>query len=179
MARLIEKSPCDGLLPLTQGGLRLEELPQATITSVAPFAGQAAKVAAALKRQGLGWPAPNSCLCDGGRAILWTGRDQAFLLDGDPAGLDGLAALTDQSDGWARMRLSGAQAAAVLARHVPLDLSAVAPGWAARTSVGHMMAILSCTVAGSFDIMVFRSMAATAVHELHQAMKAIAARVAV
>ncbi len=179
MVRLIEKTPCEGLLPVTQGDLTLAELPHARITSVAPFAGQEVKVAAALKMLGLGWPAPNTCLPTGETAAIWTGRGQAFVVGVDASGLTGLAALTDQSDGWARMRLEGPGAADVLARHVPLDLTGVSRGWAARTSVGHMMGILCCTVPGAFDIMVFRSMAATAVHELHHAMKALAARASV
>lgn len=179
MVRLIEKTPCDGLLPLAVGDLTLRELPPAQITSVAPPSGQEDKLAKPLKMLGLGWPAPNTCLAMDESVIIWSGRGQAFLIGVDPGGLIGLAAMTDQSDGWARMRLQGPGVADVLARHVPLDLSGVRPGWAARTSIGHMMAVLACQTEGAIDIMVFRSMAATAVHELHGAMKALAARASV
>lgn len=178
MIRLIEKTPCEALLPVACGALTLREIVGDRVTSVAPLKGQAAKLATALKKLGLGWPAPNTATTSGTASIVWTGRDQAFLIGADPEGLDGLAALTDQSDGWARMRLEGPGAADVLARLVPLDLRGFAPGQAARSQLGHMMAILTAPEKGSFDIMVFRSMAETAVHEIHHAMKAVSARAA-
>ena len=95
-----------------------------------------------------------------------------------PEALQGIAALTDQSDGWAALCLDGPQAEAVLARLVPLDLrSAVfARGAVLRCQLGHLPAILRRTGSTAFQILVFRSMAATAVHELHQAMRSVAAR---
>ncbi|MCV2869252.1 sarcosine oxidase subunit gamma [Defluviimonas sp. WL0002] len=179
MARLIEKTPCEALLPVTCGALTLRELVGDRVTSVAPLRGQKTKLAAALKKLGLAWPEPNRVIAKDRASITWTGRDQAFLIGADPDTLAGLAALTDQTDGWARIRLEGPGAADVLARLVPLDLRAFAPGQAARSQLGHMMMILISPAPGIFDIMVFRSMAATAVHELHHAMKALAARAAV
>lgn len=180
MPSLIEKSPCDGLLPVYTGGLKLTEVAPARITSVAPLNGKERAVASALKALGLGWPAPGTSVVRGDAACLWSGRGQAFLIGAAPDGLDGIAALTDQSDGWARMRLEGPGAESVLARFVPLDLrAAVFPvGSVARSGLNHMMMVLSRTGDECFDIMVFRSMATTAVHELHQAMAALAARAA-
>lgn len=180
MPSLIEISPCDGLLPVSEGGVTLSELAQERITSVAPFAGKEVAVGKALKALGLGWSGPGKAVAGEGRLCLWTGRDQAFLIGAEPEGLAGIAALTDQSDAWARMRLEGEGAAAVLTRLVPLDLGAAAfpVGHAARSGLGHMAMILHRSGAQSFEIMVFRSMAASAVHELHQAMTALAARAA-
>lgn len=180
MASLIEKMPCDGLLPRVAGGVTLSELSNARITSLAPLKGKSRAVGAALKAVGLGWPGPGQSKTVGSASILWTGMDQAFLIGADPGALEGLAALTDQSDGWARMRLSGPGAEQVLTRLVPLDLrpSVFAEGQMARTSLNHMIMILLRSGAGSFDIMVFRSMAGSAVHELGQAMEAVAARAA-
>jgi sarcosine oxidase subunit gamma len=177
---LIEKSACDGLLPRNAGALTLSELPPARITSVAPLAGQSRALRAALKRIGLGWPEPGQSRSAAENAILWAGRSQAFLMGADPAPLAGLAALTDQSDGWARMRLAGSGADAVLARLVPLDLrpSAFPEGRVARTALNHMAAILLRSGDRSFDIMVFRSMAASAIHDLVQAMESVTARAA-
>lgn len=178
MPSLIEKTACDGRLPIAAGGVSLQELPFARITSVAPLAGKDRAVGMALKALGLGWPAPGRSVMKGAAGCLWTGCGQAFLIGADPDGLSGLAALTDQSDGWARMRLSGPGAEAVLARLVPLDLRAVSfpVGAVARTGLNHMMMVLTRAEAESFDILVFRSMAASAVHELGQAMAACAAR---
>lgn len=178
MASLIERSACEGLLPRFVGETNLSELPFARLTSLAPLKGKARPLAAALKEMGLGWPKPGQSLAGAGGAVLWTGRDQAFLIGADPAPLRGLAATTDQSDGWARTRLKGPRAEAVLARLVPLDLRrAVFPdGAVARSALGHMMTILTRSGGDSFDIMVFRSMAASAVHEIVVAAEAVAAR---
>lgn len=178
MPSLIEKSPGEGLLPVTAAGVTLTEAPPARITSVAPFAGQEKAVAAALKALGLGWPKPGRALAKEGATILWAGRDQAFLIGAAPDGLPGLAALTDQSDGWARLHLDGPGAEAVLARLVPLDLrpAAFPEGAAARSGLNHMMMVLHRAGPERFEIMVFRSMAASAVHELTRAMQALAAR---
>lgn len=181
MPSLIETTPCEGLLPIREGGVTLSEAAPAAVTSVAPFRGKARAVAAALKKLGLGWPEPGQSLQSGAAACLWTGRDQAFLIGTAPEGLAGIAALTDQSDGWARMRLEGPGAEAVLARLVPLDLRAAAfpEGAVARTGLNHMMAVLVREGPEAFGIMVFRSMAGSAVHEIRVAMRAVAARPAI
>ena len=178
MPSLIETTACEGLLPVSAGGVTLSEAAGGPITSVAPFRGKERAVATALKKLGLGWPGPGQSLRSGGVACLWTGRDQAFLIGSAPEGLDGIAALTDQSDGWARMRLEGRGAEAVLTRLVPLDLRAAAfpDGAVARSGLNHMMAVLTREGPEAFGIMVFRSMAGSAVHEIAAAMKAVAAR---
>ena len=178
MASLIEISPCDGLLPKIAGGMALSELPFARIRSVAPLRGKTRALGAALKAIGLGWPGPGQSQFAKDAAILWSGMDQAFLIGADTAPLHGLAALTDQSDGWARMRLKGPGAGAALARLVPLDLrpGVFAEGQVARSGLNHMMLHLTRSGPDSFELMVFRSMAGSAVHELHQAMEAVAAR---
>lgn len=179
MADLIAKSPCAGLDMPRTARARLAEFTPGPVTSVAPFGGRADAVNAALAPLGLGFPAPDRMRSAGPARIVWTGRNQAFLL-GIPAPetLRPLAALTDQSDGWACLQLSGPDSAAVLARLVPLDLRAAAfpPGASARVPLNHMQAILMHLAPDTFDIMVFRSMARTAVHELAEAMTMVAAR---
>ena len=180
MPSLIEKTPCEGLLPVSSAGVTLSECAPAQMTSVSPFAGKERATGTALKAMGLGWPKPGQSFATDRASIIWTGRDQAFLVGAAPEGLAETAALTDQSDAWARLRLEGSGAEAVLARLVSLDLriSAFPKGRVARTGLNHMMMILCRVDKTGFDIMVFRSMAETAVHELHQAMKANAARAA-
>ena len=95
-----------------------------------------------------------------------------------PADLAAEGAITDQSDAWAFMRLTGAGAEDVLARLVPVDLrlAVFMPGQTVRTELMHMMASITRSGDDSFDIMVMRSFAKTAVHDLHEAMKSVAAR---
>ncbi|MDE3079326.1 MAG: sarcosine oxidase subunit gamma [Paracoccaceae bacterium] len=178
VAELIALSASEGLLPLTHGALTLAGAAPDRITSVLPFKGKEAAVTKALKAaHGLGFPAPGRALAKGDARILWTGRGQAFLLNADPAPLAGLAALTDQTDAWATLRLTGPAADQALARLVPVDLrpAAFGAGSAIRTGLNHMMAVIA-RVDDGFDIMVFRSMAATAIHELETVMKSLAAR---
>lgn len=180
MPELIAKTPCAGLhLPLSPGRVTLSEWLPGRMTSVAPFAGAERKVATNLKKLGLSFPAPNGMLQSGQGRIVWTGRGQAFLIGADPApGLAESAALTDQSDGWAGLRLEGTAAADVLARLVPLDLrlSAMPAPSSARSLLGHMTMVLMRPAPDRFELLVFRSMARTAVHELAEAMRELAAR---
>lgn len=179
MPSLIAKSPLEGTWPVTHGALTLAEVEPGRITSVsAPKVGR--DLAAGLKALGVSFPQPNRMTGEGAVRMVWTGLGQAFLLGGDPAGLSG-AAMTDQSNGWACLRLEGAGADQALMRLVPLDLrlAAFPVGAAARTPLNHMQMILMRPAPDVFDIMVFRSMAKSAWHEVEEAMKRLAARAAV
>lgn len=179
MASLIERSPAEGLLPIELAGAMLSEVAPGPITSIAPFKGREKAVSAALKPLGLRFPGQGRYLAEGGAAIFWSGRGQAFLIGaGAPPKLAEAAALADQGDGWAALVLTGQKAEAVLARLIPLDLrlAGFGEGRAARSTLGHMPLILTRPRPGEFGLMVFRSMAGTAVHELSVAMRAVAAR---
>ena len=166
MPELIAKTALSGQT-VTYAGTTLAEAALGTITSVACFPGQMAAVSAVLG----GFPAPNSH----GNGLCWTGPDQAFVIGRPVPDLTGVAATTDQTGGWAALRLSGPLAADALMRLVPLDLRRMADGQAARASLGHMQMIL-LREADGFLILVFRSMARTAWHEIEAALKMLAAR---
>lgn len=180
MASLIARSPCQDLLPLEFGGVNLTEQVPTHITSVMPFDGQEKALSAALKwAHGMAFPAPRRATGGAAARAVWTGRGQAFLIgpEAHPS-LARHAALSDQTDAWAVMSLSGNDASDVMARLCPLDTNAAVfkRNHAARTLIGHMAAIILRTGADAFTIMVFRSMAGTAVHELETAMRGVAAR---
>lgn len=182
MAELIPTSPAHGLTPVRIAGAHLTEAPMIPIWSIAPYRGCETALSEALtKAHGLAFPAPGQLIADGDTSIAWSGVNQAFLMGAvaDPA-LSGLAALTDQTDAWARLILSGPEMRDVLARIVPIDLSPAAcpPGSARRTLLGHMSALILHRGGDGVEILVFRSMAATAVHELSGVMKMVAARAA-
>ena len=88
------------------------------------------------------------------------------------------AALTDQSDAWSCVLLEGEGARDVLARLTPLDLrdSACPIGAALRSELFHMPVSIARLAENTWQIMGFRSMAATLVHDLERAMKSVAAR---
>jgi sarcosine oxidase subunit gamma len=154
----------------------------APIWAVMPYRGKAEALSKALdKAHGVGFPDPGAVLAAGDVRIAWSGLDQAFLMGAVPdAKLAAHAALTDQSDAWTNLVLEGAAVRDVLARWTPVDLSrpACPPGSARRTLVGHMSALILHSEGDRFEVLVFRSMAATAVHEMTRAMRAVAARAA-
>ena len=170
MPNLIAKSALSGQGSAVHAGTTLAEVTLGCITSIAAFPGQQPAVATAL---GQAFPAPNTHA----NGLCWTGPDQAFLIGRPAPDLAGLAAITDQSSGWAALRLTGSMAADALARHVPLDLARMAPGQAARAPLGHMQMILMAEQDG-FLILVFRSMARTAWHEIAASLAMLAARAA-
>mgnify|MGYP001386823480 FL=1 len=176
MPELIAKSALEGR-SLTLGTVTLAEVEVGPITSVAVFPGGAKAVAKGLKTLGLTMPDPNTFTEKKDVRIVWTGRDQAFLMGGAPPDLEG-AALTDQSDGWAVLGLSGAAAVDVLARLVPVDLrlAAFPVGRAIRTQLNHMNVVILRVGDHAFEILVFRSMARTAWHELETTTHMVAAR---
>lgn len=176
MPELIAKPALD-VGPVTKAGVTLALLDPGPITSIAMFPGGEKSVSKALKSIGLAFPAPGNWGAKGAARIVWTGREQAFLLGVAPPVVDG-AALTDQSDGWAGFSLNGPGAEAALARLVALDLRATAfpVGRVARVGLNHMSVILLRTAAESFEVFVFRSMARTAWHELTEVLAGLEAR---
>lgn len=169
MPELIAKSALAGRAPVTHADTTLEEVNLGPITSIACFPGTLAEVTARLGA----FPAPNRV----SGALVWTGPEQAFLLGAPAPDLTGIAAVTDQTGGWAALRLSGPKAAEALMRLYPLDLRPAhfPPGTCARAPLGHMQSVLIAEEAG-FLLLVFRSMARTAWHEVEAALDALAAR---
>lgn len=169
MPKLIAKSALNGA-SVTIGGTTLAEADIGPLTSVAPYPGQTAAVGVAI---GHTFPAPNTT----SGPLLWTGRDQAFLMGPCPD-LTGLAACTDQTGGWTALRLTGPLAEAALMRLVPLDLreARFPQGSCIRSALNHMGLVLGREADG-FLLLVFRSMAQTAWHELETVLHSLRARV--
>ncbi len=179
MPELIAKSPLGTRSPLTIGLLRLSEAPIMPMTSIAVFPGHDKAIAKVLKPMGLAFPAPNMISQKGEAFLAWTGRDQAFLLGvAAPMIPASAAAVTDQSDAWAGLIFEGPGAHDALMRWVPIDLrpERFAIGSAIRAPIYHMQAIILRLTANRFDLLVFRSMARTAWHEIELAMMTIEAR---
>jgi len=179
VAELIALSPLAGHLPLTVGQFLLTEAYLGPIHSVAPLPGRRAALDAALLAAGLVFPAPCEIREGTGCRLVWAGRDLAFLMGAAPTeAVCAAAAVTEQTDGWAALRLAGPGIADVLARLVPIDCreGALPPGRAARTQINHMPGLLLREGAEAIVLMTFRSMAATLVHEVAEAARRVAAR---
>ena len=187
MADLIVKFACEGLLPLQIGELNLREVLPEYVTVLAPFKGQQHAVSAALKKaHGIELPAVNRAVGKEALRVVWFSQGKWAVLGPDLGvkfkfGISKMAALLDQSDAWAVVRLDGAAAEQVLARLVPVDLRqpVFKRGHTLRTDLSHMMASITRIGDKSFQIMVFRSMAETLLHELQTAMENVTARQAV
>ena len=180
MAKLIAQPPLKTGLPVEAGTTILRTPRVGRITSLAPLDGAEAALSEALQgAHGLAFPDPNRATSGSAARCVWTARGQAMLMGPTPdASLAKHAAVTDQSDGWVVFRLEGEDAAAVLARLVPVDLhpAIFAAGHTARTLLGHMGCSLTRVGEAAYDIMVMRSMAQSALHELTVAMKSVAAQ---
>lgn len=178
MPELIAKTALAGVKPLTIADTTLAEVDLGQVTSVALFPAQEKAVAKALKPLGLSFPAPNTFADKGDARIVWTSRNQAFLIGVAAPDFGAAAAVTDQSGGWAALSLTGPAAVDALARYVPIDLRlAVFPvGSAARAPLYHMSMVLLRTAPDAFLILCFRSMAKTGWHEVETALRSLAAR---
>lgn len=180
MVELSVLTPAAHVPARTIGQVTLEQVDLGVLTSIAPYNGETGAVSKALKAaHGAAFPAPGRCNPAKGGQVLWFGREMALLLGPTPdAALAKHAALTDQSDAWVSLRLSGQGAEDVLARLAPIDLRANAfpEGHTARSLLGHMNASITRSDAEGFLLLVFRSMTDTLLHELETAMENVAAR---
>ncbi len=180
MDSLTAKSPLEGLLPVTIGSLSITEEQTGAIHLVSPFKGKHDAVSKAMAEDhGMAFPAANRATGKAGARAVWFGPEQALLIGPQPNDkLAGLAAVVDQSDAWAVARVEGEGVEDVLARLVPIDLrrQVFKRGHTARTLVFHMTASVTRVGDNAFQIMVFRSMAETLVHDLKRAMEGVAAR---
>lgn len=158
-------------LPVAAAGCVLDRVDPGPVHALMPYPGQAAALGRAL---GHAFPQPGRV----SGPMIWAGREMAFWHGAPPGGVAALAAVSDVTDGWAVLRLSGARGPEVLARLVPVDLRATAfvEGRVARSLLGHMTALIHRTGAEAVEIRVMRSMAGTAAHEIGQAMRLLEAR---
>ncbi len=177
MAELISETPAGARLPVEIGGAVLSELTPTAITWIAPFKGKRADVEREFsEKTGCLLPKPNSSTeSEQGRALS-VGPAETLYFGSEPELSN--AAVVDQSDAWAVLHLAGSSSINVLARVTSIDLrrDVFTPGSVARTMVGHMNATILKLSDDHYEILVFRSMCKTAIHDLTRAMRAVEAR---
>lgn len=144
-----------------------------TLASLAAAKGKREALAAAIQEKyGVMLPSTPQRVEGNGIAILWAGPDQWLVMAERTNGRDlevelkpvvaGLAAVTDQTDARAILRISGPRAREVLAKGVPIDLHprVFAPGSVAITHASHIGVILwQLDAAPTYELAVFRSFA--------------------
>lgn len=181
MPELLPEPPLAGA-SARHGDCTLAAMAAAPLYWLAPYPGQTAACDAALQAAfGLALPPPGTTAVSGAVELRWAGRAQALLIGParPPQALAPHGAVTEVSDVYARLLLAGAAAPAVLARLMPLDLrpERFPPGRTARSLLGHVAAQVTAGDA-ALEVMVMRSFAKTAFHEIEAAMARVAARAA-
>jgi len=179
IVKLTAQSACYGLLPMAHGSVKVREIIPDHMTSIAPFKGQASALNKMLMdAHGVKYPAAGRVVTKEGVRCQWVGHAHAMLIGPAAAReLAHVAAVTDQTDAWAIVKIQGADVEQVLARVIPMDLRAKVfkTHHTARTMVQHMAASVTRVGPDAFEIMVMRSMARTLVHDLETAMENVAA----
>ena len=85
------------------------------------------------------------------------------------------AYISDQSDSWVQLRLSGEKSRETLARICAIDLhpAVFKPGSVTRTSMEHMGAIIICEAEDEYTLMALRSYADSFLHAIQVSIKNI------
>ena len=179
MIKLLPKSAAAGLTPIKISNTKIIELEKLTLTSISAYKGKSKNLSEQLKKShGMLLPHYGRATGREGSRALWFGR-QTFLVGPKcDEKLTKFAMLTDQSDAWVVLRMSGDLIEAVLMRLSPVDvrLKTFKTGSVVRTSLIHVNVTMHRIGANTIDVYGFRSMAKTLCHELTQALSAAAAR---
>ncbi len=169
-ADILVETPADATRPFGVEATAREGLGIASI--LAPRGGEAALAKLVATRYGVELPTTARAVRSRAHAFVWAGPEQwLFVAESgqDLAELSRLAAVSDQSDARAALRLTGPKVRDMLAKGCMIDLhpKAFPPGAAAITSIAHIGVCLwradTPPDEGDviFDILVARSMAAS------------------
>ena len=151
-------------------GIRLKLREGFGLATVIAAEGKEADLRTALAdRFGPSLPEAGTAIFDGETGLVWSAPGQWLAVAPSPRdlrdlpeALRGVAAVTDQSDSRALVRISGVQARAMLAKGAAVDLHprAFGPGRAAVTSIAHIAVQFWQRDAGpTYDLTVARSFA--------------------
>ena len=166
--------------PVVGAGLIAQPLENLGLATVLARKGSREALAAKVKATyGLDLPKGPGRAAAGAVSLVATGPGAWLAVsEGGPDGwaqslavtLEGLASVSDQSDGYAAVRLQGPAVVDVLAKGVFLDLhpSVFPVGAAGGTVVAHMGVILWRREALVFDLLSYRSYAASLWHWLEE-----------
>jgi sarcosine oxidase subunit gamma len=153
---------------MADAGITIAEKNRA-LASIQARRGQADAVAAAIAAAyDLDLPRQPRWTGANGISFAWAGPGQWTAIATRPVAHDlmrqlaGLAAVTDQSDGWVLTEVSGPRGRDALAKMLPIDLhpAVLPPGSVALTRAGHIDVRLRHLDAGSYELAVFRSLGA-------------------
>lgn len=160
----------------TIGGLHIVEMAAPVMASLAMLKGASSAFGKAAESKLGALPEPGTIRSHKKTCTIWMGPDQ-YLVEGmDASSLStafgSSAAITDQSDAWARFDVTGDNVLAMLERLSNADSRRMSAGAATRTAIHHMHCVIICRTAGTnFTVLGPRSSAGS----LHHALVAAAA----
>ena len=169
-ASILTESPPDAARPVGVNAIAREGLGVASV--LAQRVGEAALSALVKTRYGLELPTTPRAVRNAAHAFVWAGPGQWLLVAEQRESfveLSELAAVSDQSDARAALRLSGPHVRDMLAKGCMIDLhpAAFPPGAVAMTSIAHIGVHLWRVDEQprdgdpAFDVLIARSMAAS------------------
>ena len=174
MVELYAKTPLNNMSDIEIGSLTLKEISWRNITTIQPFKGKEKTVSKVIKKSfELNLPGVGKSISSQKNKIMWIGMNQ-FLFLGDKIKMKE-AALTDQSDAWTILLLTGDKTAEVMDRLCPVDTRSLMTDDVIRSMIGHMTAIVEKTESGC-QLMVFRAFAETILHEVCNSMRSVPAQ---
>ncbi len=184
--KLIALTPLNLVAPLavTIGAVTITEVADLAMASLAIRLGQDKAVAKAAAEAGIALPPPGRFQRATPYGAFWTGP-QMWMVEAPIGSHDDIvailkplfgeaASLTDQTDAWARFRVSGTDLPVLFERLCSADLRAASAGAAIRTVIEHLGAFLLVVAADQIEILTARSSAASLHHALTTAAKSIA-----
>lgn len=169
---------------VTIGTVTLAENPGVALASLAIRAGQEKPFRAAAKKAGI--PLPEAGHAEWGVTwgAIWTGPGQ-WMAEAPFASHEDIvavlrpvfgetASVTEQTDGWARIEVTGPDLPALFERLTNFDLQAAAPGAATRTAIEHVGCLLALRAPGHVTLLAGRSSAGSLWHALETAAQSVA-----
>ncbi len=177
--KLLPKSAAAGLTPIKISDTEIIEIDTLTLTSISAKKDKLDQLSEQLKKShGMALPKNGRASGKEGARALWFG--QHLLLVGPKCDkkLTKFASLTDQSDAWVVLRMSGDLIEDMLMRLCPIDVRSrtFKNGDVVRTGLLHVNVTMHRIGTNTIDVYGFRSMAKTLCHELSQALASVAAR---
>ena len=179
MIKLLPKTAAAGLTPIKISNTKIIELDKLALTSISAYKGKPKKLSEQLKKShGMALPHNGRATGREGARALWFGRHTLLVGPKCDEKLTKFAILTDQSDAWVVLRMSGDLIEDVLMRLSPVDVrfKTFRTGVVLRTGLQHVNVTLHRIGANTIDVYGFRSMAKTLCHDLTQALATVAAR---
>lgn len=166
------------------GGVTITEVVDIALASLAERAGAAETLARSTADAGIPLPPPEAYARGDAFAAFWIGP-RTWMVEAPLSSADEIvtrlaptvgacAALTDQTDGWARFRITTDEPAALLERLCNIDPARLQPGTALRSTIEHMATIILVEDRAQIDLLTPRSTATDFLHALENAARSIA-----